>query len=47
VGELFGLYLEGKVKPAISRHYPLEKSAEAIIELASRKATGKIVITVP
>ena len=47
VQALFGLYLEGKIRPAISRRYPLERSADAIIELASRKATGKIVITVP
>lgn len=44
---LFGLYLEGKIRPAISRRYPFERSADAIVELASRKATGKIVITVP
>lgn len=47
VGELFGLYLEDKIRPTISRRYPLAQSAEAIIELASRRATGKIVITVP
>lgn len=47
VAELFELYLQGRIRPAISRRYRLEDSAEAIIELASRKATGKIVITVP
>ncbi|MGV3553421.1 NADPH:quinone oxidoreductase family protein [Rhizobium sp.] len=47
IQELFELYRWGEVRPAISRRYPLEKSADAIIELASRKATGKIVITVP
>ena len=47
VEELFALYAAGKVRPTISKHYPFEKSAEAIIDLASRKATGKLVITVP
>jgi NADPH:quinone reductase len=47
VAELFELYLQVKIRPAISRRYRLKDSADAIIELASRKATGKIVITVP
>jgi len=46
VAELFALYTAGSIRPAISRRYPLRESAQAITELASRKATGKIVITV-
>lgn len=47
VDELFELYLNGSIKPHIHRIFPLEQAAEALKELASRKAAGKIVVTVP
>lgn len=47
LGELFALYGEGKVRPAISARFPFSQAARAIAELARRRATGKIVVTVP
>lgn len=47
VADLVRLYGEGKIKPEISARFPLERGAEAITMLASRKATGKVVVTVP
>ena len=35
----------GKIKPRISNHYPLEKFADAFDELTSRKAMGKVILT--
>lgn len=45
--ELFDLYLRGAVKPMISARFPFEQGGDAIAELASRRATGKIVVTIP
>jgi NADPH2:quinone reductase len=39
-------YREGKLKPHISARFPLEKAAEAMNLLASRKAKGKVVVTI-
>lgn len=36
----------GAVKPVIDRRYPLEQSAEAITYLESKRARGKVIITV-
>ncbi|MBL8582257.1 MAG: NADPH:quinone oxidoreductase family protein [Rhizobiaceae bacterium] len=47
LAELFGLYSQGAVKPVISARYPFERGADAIIELSARRASGKIVVTVP
>ena len=47
ISELFDLYGQGKIKPAISARFPLERAADAIVELTSRRATGKVVVTVP
>lgn len=47
LGELFELYVEGKVSPTISMRFPFAKSGEAITTLASRQATGKVVVTIP
>ncbi|MGE3866781.1 MAG: NADPH:quinone oxidoreductase family protein [Hyphomonadaceae bacterium] len=44
--ELFALYEAGKIKPRISRHFPLVRGGEAIQALADRSAQGKIVVTV-
>jgi NADPH2:quinone reductase len=45
VKELFALYEQGKIKPFVSEHFPLEKAADAITHLTSRKAMGKVVVT--
>ena len=37
----------GKIRPEISDRFPLERAGEAIAALAARKATGKVVVTVP
>jgi NADPH2:quinone reductase len=46
VKELLELYAAGKIKPFVSERFPLEKAADAIKHLASRKAMGKVVVTV-
>jgi NADPH2:quinone reductase len=46
VKELLALYAAGKIKPYVSEHYPLDRAAEAITHLASRKAMGKVVVMV-
>ena len=46
VRELLDLYAAGKIKPYVSERFPLEKAADAITHLASRKAMGKVVVTV-
>jgi NADPH2:quinone reductase len=40
------MYAEGKIKPFVSERFPLARAAEAITHLASRKALGKVVVTV-
>ena len=42
---LLAWYGEGKLKPHVSMRFPLEKGAEAMNALLSRKATGKVVLT--
>jgi NADPH2:quinone reductase len=46
VRELIALYNEKKIKPHVSERFPLERGADAIVHLASRKAMGKVVVTV-
>lgn len=46
IERLLGWYVEGRIGPAISRRFPLERGAEAIRLLADRGATGKIVVEV-
>jgi NADPH2:quinone reductase len=45
IAELMQLYAKGAIKPLISERYPLARAGEAIAKLASRKAMGKIVVT--
>ena len=45
VRELFDLYGAGKIRPYVSERFPLAKAADAIAHLASRKAMGKVVVT--
>jgi NADPH:quinone reductase-like Zn-dependent oxidoreductase len=50
VGELhhlLGLVAEGKVRPIVDSSFPLERAADAHARMASRKAFGKIVLTMP
>lgn len=42
---LFTMLAEGKLRPHISGTYPLARGGEAIAALASRKVSGKLVIT--
>jgi NADPH2:quinone reductase len=46
VRQLGRWYEEGKLKPHVSRTLPLEKAADALNLMASRKVTGKLVLTV-
>jgi NADPH2:quinone reductase len=43
--DLMELWREGKLRPHVSSTYPLERSSEAIRELADRRAMGKVVVT--
>jgi len=45
VRQLGRWYAEGKLKPHVSQTLPFERAAEAIQLLASRKAKGKVVLT--
>jgi NADPH2:quinone reductase len=45
VAELLDMYAAGKIKPYVSEHFPFDKAPDAISHLASRKAMGKVVIT--
>jgi NADPH2:quinone reductase len=42
---LFRLYEEGKIKPVISRTYPLENLPDALAALAGRKTWGKVIVS--
>ncbi len=44
VADLFKLYAEGKIKPRISKRYPLAEGGKAIRALMDRTATGKLVV---
>ncbi|MBX3501256.1 MAG: NADPH:quinone oxidoreductase family protein [Alphaproteobacteria bacterium] len=44
--EMFDWVRQGKLKPHISMTFPLDKAADAMNALLSRKATGKVVIKV-
>jgi NADPH:quinone reductase len=46
VEELVGWWRDGKLRPHVSSTYPLERAAEAIRELADRKAKGKVVVAI-
>ena len=45
VAELFRFYEEGKIRPRVTASFPLEQAADALKLLESRKATGKVVLT--
>jgi NADPH2:quinone reductase len=46
MADLMRFYAEGKIRPRISRTFPLERAHEAIAALGDRTAMGKIVVTV-
>lgn len=46
MAELMQLYSEGRIKPRVSRTFPLERAHEAIQALSDRTAVGKIVVKV-
>ena len=45
IEELIAMYGQGKIKPYVSERFPLAKGADAIAHLGSRKAMGKVVVT--
>ena len=46
IEELMDWWRAGKLRPHVSSTYPLEKSGDAIRELADRRAKGKVVVKV-
>jgi NADPH2:quinone reductase len=42
--ELMTWHGEGKIRPHVSASYALAETPQALIDMASRKVTGKIVI---
>jgi NADPH2:quinone reductase len=46
VEELFSMYSSGQIKPHVTSRYPLSAGAEAIQELADRRAKGKVVVEI-
>ena len=42
--ELFAWYKAGRIKPYVSKSYPLEQGAQALADLRGRKTSGKVVI---
>ena len=46
VSELMKLYIEGKIKPAVTERFPLAQGADAIARLGTRQVRGKIVVTI-
>jgi NADPH2:quinone reductase len=46
VRELMNLFSAGKIRPRISKVYPLARGAEALADLAARRAMGKLVIRI-
>ena len=46
IAELMQMYADGKIKPHVSERFPLAEASNAIEHLASRKAMGKVVVTI-
>ncbi|MHA6198311.1 NADPH:quinone oxidoreductase family protein [Pseudomonas wadenswilerensis] len=44
--QLFAWFAEGKLEPLVSKTYPLAEAGQAIEQLATRKALGKLVVKV-
>jgi NADPH2:quinone reductase len=45
ISEMLGWMQEGKIKHLISKTYSLDEAPQALMDMAARKVTGKIVIT--
>jgi len=45
LAELFGWLAQGRLRPVVSRRYPLAQVPNALQELLARRAVGKLVIT--
>ncbi|NKX44391.1 NADPH:quinone oxidoreductase family protein [Roseicyclus persicicus] len=45
LSELMALYAAGRIRPHVSATFPLERAAEALALLKSRRSTGKVVVT--
>ena len=45
--QLFTWAIDGTIAPHISATYPLAEAQAALTSLATRSATGKVVLTVP
>jgi NADPH2:quinone reductase len=43
--QLFQWHTEGRLRPPVSQTYPLAQAAQAMNDLLSRKATGKLILT--
>jgi len=46
VAALMALYLDGRIRPAVTERFPLARGAEAIAKLGARTARGKLVVIV-
>jgi NADPH2:quinone reductase len=46
VAALMTLYREGRIKPAISERFPLQRAGEAIGRLGTREVRGKVVVMI-
>ena len=44
MSELVRLYTLGKLKPVVSRVYPLDQAPRALEDMGARKVVGKVVI---
>lgn len=44
--ELLELYVRGALRPHVSRVYPIEETADALLALARREALGKLVVEI-
>jgi NADPH2:quinone reductase len=42
--QMLGWMAEGRLRPLVSRRYPLADTARALNDMAERKVTGKVVI---
>jgi NADPH2:quinone reductase len=42
--QLFAWYTEGKLKPHVSRKYPLAQAGQALRDMLERKVTGKVLL---
>ena len=46
VAALMAVYLDGRIKPAVTERFPLTRGAEAIARLGTREARGKVVVMI-